>query len=127
MPIPDTLPLVLATVNAPYRDPVTAEKLAGLIADPASAERHGAHAFAFFSEVAVLQQIRFLNEMKVDWSLANQTAKAYQQLAGFKIPLASDDYGYLDLDDWAEAMQQDVLERFGPLPENLVDVGEPGW
>ncbi len=125
--MPDTRALVLTTVNAPYADTVTAEHLAALISDPASAARNNPHAFAFFSEVAVLQQIRFLNEMGIDWVLAHETAREYQKLAGFKIPLASDDYGGLDLDDWSAALEQDVIERYGPLPDNLVQVGKSGW
>lgn len=32
-----------------------------------------------------------------------------------------------DLDGWKLAIEKDVEERFGPIPDDLVPAGEPGW
>lgn len=80
--------LVLSTVNAPYGTRLTADELAERIANPESAARCDAAAFAFFSDVDRDLQTRFIREMKIDPLEAAAQARRFSKLAGYRLPLA---------------------------------------
>lgn len=76
---------VLPTVNASYRQQVTARELAAKIADPASADTCDAAAFAFFSEIAPELQLGFIEEQKVDPAAAEAVRRRLFAKAGYQI------------------------------------------
>jgi hypothetical protein len=123
--------VVLTTVNAPYGTSLTAEELAAILGELASADRCDPSAFAFFSEVDESLQRAFIAEMGVDLATSLELARRFSAMAGYDLPLApsdgGDDYGSIPFDEWKGMIRKDVEERFGPIPSDLVPVGEAGW
>ncbi len=77
---------VLTTVSAPYGR-LTAQDLASRIIDPASAERHDAATFAFFSEVPEEQQRQFIAVLCIDPDRVRAVATRFAALAGYPLAL----------------------------------------
>jgi hypothetical protein len=80
---------VLTTVNAPYGADLSAYQLAAMIADPKSASEFSAPVFAFFSEVSLAAQKKFLKHMSVDEIKASKVASNLSKLSGYALPLAA--------------------------------------
>jgi hypothetical protein len=119
---------VLSTVNAPYGTALTADELATILQDPASVERFDASAFAFFSEVSEYLQRAFITEMGLDATEVAENARRFAELAGYDLPLASiDDYDGMSPAEWSTMVRKHVEDNFGPIPDDLVPVGEPAW
>ena len=79
---------LLTTVNASYVTNVTAQELAAKIADPKSAQKPDAAAFAFFSEVDPALQKAFIKDMGADMIKVKIVARQFAKRAGFSLALA---------------------------------------
>ncbi|MBW7921173.1 MAG: hypothetical protein H3C51_03635 [Rubellimicrobium sp.] len=79
---------IMATVNAPYRTAVTADRLAAGLVDPASVTARNAAVFAFLSEVRPQLQREFVTVMGLDMARVRQVADGFSRLAGYRLPLA---------------------------------------
>lgn len=76
-------------INVPYGASVSANELATMIVNPTSAIDVNATVFAFFSEVPLSLQKRFISAMNVDSEAAIQVAKKVAVLSGYALPLAT--------------------------------------
>lgn len=79
---------VLTTVNASYVTNLSAQELAAKIADPKSAQKADASAFAFFSDVDPALQKAFIKDMGVDMIKVKIVASQFAKKAGFSLALA---------------------------------------
>lgn len=85
----DVAAVVLAVVDAPYGTGITAAELAVAIADPRSAAACHPNVFGFFSEVDEETQRAFIERFGIDPEAASRVAKAFEEMAGFSLPLGS--------------------------------------
>ncbi len=80
--------LVLATVNAPYREKLDAQTLADCLLDPALAEIKPGHVWSFFGDVEPELQVEFAHEFGVTDAQLKAAAKAFAACSGASFPLA---------------------------------------
>lgn len=90
VPMPEVDPLAsgLTTVNAPYRDQLSAAELAACLADFERAKRHSGHVSSFLGEVPVALQVEFaLAHGLAPHRLASLATK-FSEWSGETYPLA---------------------------------------
>jgi hypothetical protein len=80
---------VLTTVNAPYREQLDAEKLAGCLSDLELAKRHPGHTSTFLSEVPVALQVEFAVAQGIPPHRLAALAKSFSLWSGETYPLAN--------------------------------------
>jgi hypothetical protein len=79
--------LVMAKVNAPYAQKLTAQELASHLADdPEGAARLG-QVYSFFTELPAEDQTAFLKAFGVDPLRAQATARQVGKISGQALPL----------------------------------------
>jgi hypothetical protein len=78
----------LATVNAPYGADLSAQQLAVSLVDPDAGRACPGPIFAFFSEISVQDQKRFIEEMGLNMQEVRRVATALSAKAGYKLALA---------------------------------------
>ena len=83
-----TTVLVLATVNAPYREQLDAQGLAKCLRDHAVAKAKPGHVSSFFGEVTPELQIAFARLFGISPAELAAAAKAFALYSGQSYPLA---------------------------------------
>jgi hypothetical protein len=83
-----TTALVLATVNAPYREQLDAQGLADCLLDPAAARTVPGHMSSFFGEVKPELQLEFAKTFNITEAQLVAAAKAFAAYSGESYPLA---------------------------------------
>jgi hypothetical protein len=83
-----TIVLVLATVNAPYREQLDAQGLAKCLRDHAAARAKPGHVSSFFGEVEPDLQIAFACLFGISHGELAAAAKAFAVYSGQSYPLA---------------------------------------
>jgi len=83
-----TTTLVLATVNAPYREQLDAQGLAKCLRDHAAAKAKPGHVSSFFGEVTPELQIAFARLFGISHAELAAAAKAFALYSGESYPLA---------------------------------------
>jgi len=83
-----TTVLVLATVNAPYREQLDAQCLAKCLCDHAAAKAKPGQVSSFFGEVAPELQIAFARLFGISHAELAAAAKAFAIYSGESYPLA---------------------------------------
>jgi hypothetical protein len=83
-----TTVLVLATVNAPYREQLDAQRLAKCLRDHAAAKAKPGHVSSFFGEVTPELQIAFARLFGISHAELAAAAKAFALYSGESYPLA---------------------------------------
>jgi hypothetical protein len=81
--------LVLATVNAPYSKPLTAQELAHCLWDQEAAKAVPGHMSAFFGEVKPELQSEFAEMFHIPPAQLVAAAKAFSNYSGEPYPLAA--------------------------------------
>jgi hypothetical protein len=107
--------------------------LCDLCGEHTAHERFDVLSFAYGQDRVILSAIVAVTECTAcveaytgeDAEIQRELAVSHhlQVIAG--IPSASTDD--LASEAWSQAIKNDVEERFGPIPLNLVPAGEPGW
>jgi hypothetical protein len=80
--------LVLATVNAPYKEKLDALGLAHCLLDQAAAKAKPGHMSTFFGEVKSALQIEFASQFNITHAELASAAKAFAAYSGQSYPLA---------------------------------------
>ncbi len=80
--------LVLATVNAPYREKLDAQGLAHCLLDHTAAKAKPGHMSSFFGEVEPKLQIEFAEQFGIPPAKVVAAAKAFAMFSGESYPLA---------------------------------------
>jgi len=83
-----TTALVLATVNAPYREQLDAQGLAKCLRDHAAAKAKPGHVSSFFGEVTPELQVAFARLFGISHAELAAAAKAFALYSGESYPLA---------------------------------------
>jgi len=81
--------LVLATVNAPYREKLDAQGLAHCLLDQTAAKAMPGHMSSFFGEVDPALQIEFARQFNITDAQLAAAAKDFAAYSGQSYPLAS--------------------------------------
>jgi hypothetical protein len=81
--------LVLATVNAPWANKLTAPELADCLLDPAAANAAPGHMSSFFGEVKPALQIGFAAMFDISETQLTAAAKTFATYSGESYPLAA--------------------------------------
>jgi hypothetical protein len=81
--------LVLATVNAPYSKPLTAQELVYYLENPEAAKTVPGHMSSFFGEVKPELQEEFAEMYHVAHAQLVAAAKAFSDYSGASYPLAA--------------------------------------
>jgi hypothetical protein len=81
--------LVLATVNAPYREQIDAATLAHCLTNPAAAKAKPGHMSSFFGEVDPTLQVDFAASFDIPYATLVAGAKAFAEYSGESYPLAA--------------------------------------
>jgi hypothetical protein len=84
-----TSALVLATVNAPYREKLDAQGLAHCLLDQAAAKAMPGHMSTFFGEVKPALQVEFASQFNINHAELVSAAKAFAAYSGQSYPLAA--------------------------------------
>jgi hypothetical protein len=84
-----TSALVLATVNAPYREKLDAQGLANCLLDQAAAKAKPGHMSSFFGEVKPALQVEFASQFNITHAELVSAAKAFAAYSGQSYPLAA--------------------------------------
>ncbi len=82
--------MVVATVNVPFGPIVTVEQLAAKLVSWESVTSRDPSVGAFFSDVPVNLQRRFIFEMNLDGKKVAEVAKGFQEMMAYPLELASD-------------------------------------
>ena len=80
---------VLATVNAPYSEDLSAYQLASAISDIDVAQSAMGPTFSFFSEIPLDLQMGFISEMGLSHHKVQQVANHLQSLCPFPLAFAT--------------------------------------
>jgi hypothetical protein len=83
---------VLATVNAPYSEKLTAQGLVCCLLDPAMAKAKPGHVSSFFGDVKPGLQVAFADDFGISKAQLEAAAKAFELYAGYpakSYPLAA--------------------------------------
>ncbi len=83
-----TTALVLATVNAPYREALDPQDLANCLRDHAAAKVKPGHMSCFFGEVTPELQVAFAHLFGITHAELVAAAKAFARYSGESYPLA---------------------------------------
>jgi hypothetical protein len=81
--------LVLATVNAPYSQQLTAQELADCLIDHDKAKAMPGHMSSFFGEVAPELQIDFASRFNITKAQLVAAARAFALYSGETYPIAA--------------------------------------
>jgi hypothetical protein len=81
--------LILATVNAPYSKPLTAQELAYYLLHQEAAKTVPGHMSSFFGEVEPKLQAEFAEMYHVSHAQLVEAAKAFSDYSGEPYPLAA--------------------------------------
>jgi hypothetical protein len=84
-----TITLVLATVNAPYKEQLDAQALAHFLVDHAAAKTVPGHMSSFFGEVEPELQLEFAHLFNITDAALVAAAKAFALYSGESYPLAA--------------------------------------
>jgi hypothetical protein len=82
-------PLIMTTVNAPYRKQLAVQELVRCLLNPAVAQAWPGHMSTFFGEVAPDLQQRFAHEHHISRDQLIAAARAFSSYSGEVYPLAA--------------------------------------
>lgn len=59
--------------------------------------------------------------------MSANTKSSHDDGGGSPIFNPADDYNGMGIEEWKAALMQDVQDRFGPTPDDLMAASEAGW
>lgn len=80
--------MVMATVNAPYREQLKASELALCLSDLAHAKLMPGHVSSFFGEIDPVLQLEFARQFNITHADLTRTAKDFASFSGQSYALA---------------------------------------